>query len=94
MNPQDPRIALLSGLGQETRIAILEFLREGERCVCEIFPAIGHEQSNVSRHLNLMQSSGLLTRRKEGQKIFYAVRTPEILDLLDLAGVIAGKNGR
>ena len=93
MNPHDPRIAILSALGQETRIAILEFLRDGERCVCEIFPAIGHEQSNVSRHLNLMQTAGLLTRRKEGPKIFYAVRTPEILELLDLAGVIAGKNG-
>ena len=71
----------------------LEFLRDGERCVCEIFPAIGHEQSNVSRHLNLMQTAGLLTRRKEGPKIFYAVRTPEVLELLDLAGIIAGKNG-
>jgi len=94
MNRIDPRIAILSALGQETRIAILEFLRGGERCVCEIFPAIGHEQSNVSRHLNLMLAAGLLSRRKEGPKIFYAVRTPEVLELLDLAGLIANKNGR
>jgi len=94
MNQYEPRSAILSALGQETRIAILEFLRDGECCVCEIFPAIGHEQSNVSRHLNLMLSAGLLTRRKEGPKIFYAVRTPEVLELLDLAGVIAAKNGR
>lgn len=94
MNPHDPRIDILSALGQETRIAILEFLRNGERCVCEIFPAIGHEQSNVSRHLNLMQRTGLLSRRKDGPKIFYAVRQPEVLELLDLAGVIANKNGR
>lgn len=94
MNPHDPRIDILSALGQETRIAILEFLRNGERCVCEIFPAIGHEQSNVSRHLNLMQRSGLLSRRKDGPKIFYAVRQPEVLELLDLAGIIANKNGR
>lgn len=94
MNPHDPRIAILSALGQETRIAILEFLRDGERCVCEIFPEIGHEQSNVSRHLNLMLAAGLLSRRKEGPKIFYAVRHPEVLELLDLSGVIAGKNGR
>ena len=94
MNSHDARSTILSALGQETRIAILEFLRGDERCVCEIFPAIGHEQSNVSRHLNLMLSAGLLSRRKEGPKIFYAVRTPEVLELLDLAGVIAGKNGR
>jgi ArsR family transcriptional regulator len=94
MNRLDPRIAILSALGQETRIAILEFLREGERCVCEIFPAIGHEQSNVSRHLNLMLAAGLLTRRKEGPKIFYAVSTPEVLGLLQLAGDIARSTGR
>lgn len=94
MNKHDACSTILSALGQETRIAILEFLRGGERCVCEIFPAIGHEQSNVSRHLNLMQSAGLLSRRKEGPKIFYTVRTPEVLELLDLAGLIANKNGR
>lgn len=94
MNRLDPRIAILSALGQETRIAILEFLRDGERCVCEIFPAIGHEQSNVSRHLNLMLAAGLLIRRKEGPKIFYAVSTPEVLELLQLAGSIARSTGR
>lgn len=94
MNSHAPRSTILSALGQETRIAILEFLRDGERCVCEIFPAIGHDQSNVSRHLNLMLAAGLLIRRKEGPKIFYAVRMPEVLELLDLAGVIAGKDRR
>ena len=94
MNQYTARSTILSAFGQETRIAILEFLCDGERCVCEIFPAIGHEQSNVSRHLNLMLAAGLLTRRKEGPKIFYAVSTPEVLELLILAGVIADKNGR
>lgn len=94
MNRLDPRSHILSTIGQETRIAIVELLRHGERCVCEIFPAIGHEQSNVSRHLNLMVSAGLLSRRKEGAKIFYALSTPEVLGLLDLAGRIAGMNGR
>lgn len=94
MKPIDERSIILSALGQETRIAILEFLRDGERCVCDIFPAIGHEQSNVSRHLNLMLAAGILSRRKEGLKIFYSVRYPEVLVLLDLAGVVARNNGR
>ena len=77
---------LLKAISQETRIRILELLRDGERCVCEIFPAIEQEQSNVSRHLNLMQKAGILSRRKEGLKIFYAVRYPEVLAILDIAG--------
>ena len=76
---------ILKTLGQPTRLKIINFLRSGERCVCEIFPAIGEEQSNTSRHLNLMVSSGILFRHKEGVKIFYALKHPEILKIVDLA---------
>ncbi|MBL0225161.1 MAG: winged helix-turn-helix transcriptional regulator [Geobacteraceae bacterium] len=76
---------ILKVLGQPTRLKIIDLLHDGERCVCEIFPAIGEEQSNTSRHLNLMVSSGILFRRKEGVKIFYALKHPEILEIVDLA---------
>jgi len=76
---------ILKALAQPTRLKIVDFLRDGERCVCEIFPAIGEEQSNTSRHLNLMVSSGVLFRRKEGVKIFYALKHPEILEIVGLA---------
>lgn len=79
---------ILKTLGQPTRLKIINFLREAERCVCEIFPAIGEEQSNTSRHLNLMVSAGILFRRKEGVKIFYALKHPEILQIVDLATLI------
>ncbi len=82
------RAEILKALGQPTRLKIIEFLRDGERCVCEIFPAISEEQSNTSRHLSLMVSSGILSRRKEGVKIFYAVKRPEILTIVDLATTI------
>ena len=51
------RADILKAIAQPTRLKILELLRDGERCVCEIFPAIDEEQSNTSRHLNLMQGS-------------------------------------
>ena len=79
------RADILKALAQPTRLKILDFLRDGERCVCEIFPAIGEEQSNTSRHLNLMLASGILSRRKEGLKIFYAIKHPEVLEIVDLA---------
>ena len=82
------RAEILKALGQSTRIKIIDFLRDGERCVCEIFPAIGEEQSNTSRHLNLMLSSGILTRRKDGIKIYYAVKHPEVMEIVDLATLI------
>ena len=82
------RAEILKALAQPTRLKIAEFLRNGERCVCEIFPAIGEEQSNTSRHLNLMLAAGVLSRRKEGIKIFYAIKHPEVLEIVDLASLI------
>jgi ArsR family transcriptional regulator len=79
---------ILRAIAQETRLSILELLRDGERCVCEIFPAINQEQSNVSRHLNMMQKAGILARRKDGLRIYYAVKHPEVLAIIDLAAVI------
>jgi len=76
---------ILKALGQPTRLKIVDFLRDGERCVCEIFPAIGEEQSNTSRHLNLLLSVGILSRRKEGLKIYYAIKHREVLQLVALA---------
>ena len=79
---------ILKAIAQETRLSIIELLRDGERCVCEIFPAINQEQSNVSRHLNVMQKAGILTRRKEGLRIFYAVKHPEVLAIIELAAAL------
>lgn len=82
------RADILKALAQPTRLKIIEFLRDGERCVCEIFPAIGEEQSNTSRHLNMMLAAGVLSRRKEGLKIFYAIKHPEILEIVDIVTLI------
>ncbi|MBT0666474.1 winged helix-turn-helix domain-containing protein [Geobacter pelophilus] len=82
------RADILKALAQPTRLKIIEFLRDGERCVCEIFPAIGEEQSNTSRHLSMMLSSGVLSRRKDGLKIYYAIKHPEILDVVDMVTLI------
>ena len=78
------RAEILKALAQPTRLKIIDFLRDGERCVCEIFPAIGEEQSNTSRHLNMMLAAGVLSRRKDGLKIYYAIKHPEILEIIDI----------
>jgi ArsR family transcriptional regulator len=79
---------VIKSLAQATRLKIIEFLRDGERCVCEIFPAIDEEQSNTSRHLAYMQTHGILSRRKDGVKIYYAVKHPEVFEIIDRANAI------
>jgi ArsR family transcriptional regulator len=85
------RAEILKAIAQPTRMKIIDFLRDGERCVCEIFPAIDEEQSNTSRHLNMMQGCGILARRKEGIKIMYRLKHPEVLEILELASAILKK---
>jgi DNA-binding transcriptional ArsR family regulator len=62
------------------RLAILDFLRDKEQCVCDIAKAAGSERSNISRHLSVMVSAGVLVSRKEGLKVFYRLKCPCILD--------------
>jgi len=64
------------------RMAVIDYLRDGEQCVCDIAQAVGSERSNVSRHLTVMVNAGVLTYRKEGLKVFYSLRTPCVLKFL------------
>jgi len=64
------------------RVAIVDFLRNGERCVCDIADHVGAERSNVSRHLSMMVHAGVLAWRKDGLKVFYQLRTPCVLKFL------------
>ncbi len=74
---------ILKAMAQPTRLKILECLRKGEKCICEIVPAIDGEQSNISRHISLMQRCRLVTTRKDGVRVMVKVRDPKIFDLLD-----------
>ena len=74
---------ILKAMAQPTRLEILEFLRGGERCICEIIPAVQGEQSNISRHISLMQKSHLVTTRKDGVKVMVKVRDPKVFAILD-----------
>jgi ArsR family transcriptional regulator len=74
---------LLKALGQPTRLKILELLAEGERCVCEIFPAIQSEQSNVSKHLGFLRSQGIVIADRRGMRVFYRLADPGVGKLLE-----------
>jgi ArsR family transcriptional regulator len=82
---------ILKVLAQPTRLKILELLRNGERCICEIVPAINGEQSNISRHISLMQKSHLVTTRKNGVKVMVKVRDPKIFEILDSVTLLLKK---
>ena len=70
-------------LGEPSRIRILERLRGGESTVQELADALGFSQQNVSKHLGLLQSLGIVTRRREGGFSYYAIGDESVLRLCD-----------
>ena len=76
----EKRAEIAKAISHPLRVAIVDFLKDGERCVCDIAEHIGAERSNVSRHLSVMVRAGVLEYRKEGLKIIYKLRTPCILE--------------
>ena len=74
---------LFKVVGDPNRLKILEILRAGDRCQCEIIPLIGQSQPTVSRHLRLLEESGLIVSSKEGTKIFYTTVDPHIYNMID-----------
>jgi ArsR family transcriptional regulator len=72
-------------LSDSTRLEILEFLRAGEKCVCEIIPYVGLIQPVVSRHLKILKNCGLVRDRKDGTRRLYSITEPKILEIIDAA---------
>jgi ArsR family transcriptional regulator len=71
-------------LGEPARLRILNALRGGEAAVTELVEATGLSQANLSKHLQLLHSVGFVTRRKEGQFVYYALADQDIFLLCDL----------
>ena len=71
---------IAKAIAHPLRIAIIDFLKDGEQCVCDIAEFVGSERSNVSRHLSLMVKAGLLDWRKEGLKVIYKLKCACIID--------------
>lgn len=74
---------IAKAIAHPVRVAVLEFVKDGEQCVCDIAAAVGSERSNLSKHLSLMVNAGVLASRKDGLKVMYRIKTPCVLKFLD-----------
>jgi ArsR family transcriptional regulator len=77
------KAGIFQALGHPTRIAIIEVLRDGELAAGVIIERLGIEQANASQHLSILRLKHIVTSRKEGNQVFYSVRDPLIIDVLD-----------
>jgi ArsR family transcriptional regulator len=67
-------------LADDTRQRILEMLLEREMCVGDIVDAFDMSQPTISHHLNVLKQFGLVTGRKEGKQVFYAINRDNVVE--------------
>jgi len=78
-------VTLFKALADQTRLKILDCIRRGEKCICEIIPYTGKSQPNVSQHLKILKHAGLISERKEGKKIFVYPYANSIYNIINQA---------
>ncbi len=92
--PDTSRAArLFHALSDETRLEIMRLLSHGERCVCELQNVLDAAQSRLSFHLKTLKDAGLVSDRRDGRWIYYAVNRDALDQIAEFAsGVKPGKH--
>ncbi len=76
-------VDVFKALADPTRLKILECIRKGEKCICEIIPYTGKSQPNVSQHLKVLKNAGIIDERKDGARSIIKVSHTEIYTILE-----------
>lgn len=62
---------IFKALGHPSRLLMVDALREGEKCVCDLQALVGDDMSTVSKHLSVLREAGVVTTEKRGTNIYY-----------------------
>jgi ArsR family transcriptional regulator len=76
---------LFKALGHSGRVRILEVLRDGDRTVAELIPAVGLESSHLSQQLAVLRRAHVVSAVRSGSSVTYSIADPAIVDLLAAA---------
>ena len=81
------RAKIFKAMAHPTRLFIVDELdREGEKCVCELTEMIGVDMSTVSRHLAVLEGTGIVQDEKRGSMVYYRLRlkcVPQFFDCVE-----------
>src|SRR4051795_4313381 len=82
-------VQLFHALSDSTRLSILERLRFGERCVCDLTDALDAAQSRLSFHLKVLKDAGLVTDRRDGRWMYYTLNREALSEAAELVEAFA-----
>lgn len=77
-------VAMFKALAHPIRLKIVKKLINGELCVCDLNEDVDFTQSNLSQHLKILKDANILIQRRDGLKILYSIKNPEILDVIKI----------
>lgn len=93
LTPDDQQVdsqrSVFKALANEHRIRILEALRDGELCACELQVVLDAPQSTVASHLRELKDAGLVKTRRQGKWTYYRIGDTAVFQLLDVAHALA-----
>ena len=84
----EAELSEFKSLENEKRLEVVNALREGELCACELETVLDAPQSTVASHLRKLRDAGIVATRKEGKWTYYRIADTASLQLLDLAGAL------
>lgn len=76
---------VLKAMANESRLLIIERLKEGECSAGELVSLVGTDASTVSKHLSVLRAHGIVEDRRVGTTVYYRLLTPCVLNFLACA---------
>lgn len=88
---EDMESKIFKALAHPTRLKIIQKLSNGELCVCELNEEEELSQSNLSQHLKILRDSDILIHTKDGSRVNYKIKNPEILKIIEIVDSVIKK---
>ena len=86
---RDRSAAIAKALSDAKRLCVVERLAEGERSVSDLSRDVGCQVPNMSQHLAVLRSAGIVASRREGSTVFYRLADPQVLEVYRLLQLVA-----
>jgi ArsR family transcriptional regulator len=90
MDTYDLETQVLKAIAHPVRLRILNALREDEECVCHLTALLRQRQAYVSQQLTYLRQAELIEDRKEGWRVYYRIKNPQVINILDALNVFVG----
>ena len=85
LNLYKMKAQVAKALSHESRLIIIDALKEKDMCVHDLTQLVGADQSTVSKHLSVLKGAGILEDRKQSNKVYYHLKTPCVINFFDCA---------